>query len=234
VTPSLLYVCVLATFQHTNAFSLLSAPLLPRERAAYNIQPLAASAKLSAARVSLRKGQAPIGALGLSAGIYSVVDYKYAQRPEKPDSTKCACGSGMSYTKCCEEWHDRGEAVDPLILIKSRYSAFAYCLPEYIIATTQKKGPEWQSNTKEWEEELLEFSKTYGFQHERRKLGAIIEQCNYQNDNKATLLFKALMLNKKDSSDKIVELWEKSTVVREGNYWVYQKGCLEEYSGPLA
>ena len=32
---------------------------------------------------------------------------------------------------------------------------------------------------------------------------------------------------------KVVELWEKSIVVREGNAWMYYKGSLEEYSGPL-
>ena len=62
-------------YPHTQQHSR-SAPPRAQEHAAFNIQPLAASAKLSTARVSLRKSQSPTGVLGLSAGIYSVVDYK--------------------------------------------------------------------------------------------------------------------------------------------------------------
>ena len=34
------------------------------------------------------------------------------------------------------------------VQVKSRYSAYAYSLPEYIMATTNKKSPEWQADEK--------------------------------------------------------------------------------------
>ena len=208
-----------------DAFNVVTAPLHART----------ATAKLDAVRAQLRPSPAERrGALGLQAGVYGVIDYKHSKRPEKPEATKCACGSGMPYSKCCEEWHDRGEAVDPLILIKSRYSAFAYRLPEYIIATTQKNGPEWMSNQEVWETELLEFMDTYEMTSDSRRLGCIVEACKYDGEKEASVLFKALMRNKEESANALVEIWEKSSVVREGNYWVYKRGSLQEYAGPLA
>lgn len=218
---------VLLCVSACDAFNVISTPLQTRT----------AAAKLDAVpRASLRAAPSSRGgALALQAGIYGLIDYKYAKRPEKPEEAKCACGSGLTYSKCCEEWHDRGEATDPLVLIKSRYSAYAYCLPEFIIATTQKKGPEWVTNTDEWEQDLLAFCNDYDFvsTNPNRRLGLIIEQCKYQGDDKAELLFKALMTKRNDPAPKLVELWEKSTVIRESNYWVYNNGVLQDYAGPM-
>ena len=138
----------------------------------------------------------------------------------------------MTYRKCCEDAHDRGEAVEPMMLLKARYSAYAYCLPEFIISTTHKKSPEWVADEKEWEEELLLFCNTYDFYNERRQLGLVIEDCRFDGKKKAQLLFKALMLNK-GKKDAKVELWEKSMVVQEDERWMYQEGALVEYAGPL-
>ena len=79
------------------------------------------------------------------------------------------------------EWHERGEApVDPIVLIKTRYSAFAYCLPEYIRATTSESGPEFDPRTEEWDAKLVDFCKTYSFRKlSGDVLGVSIEECRF-------------------------------------------------------
>lgn len=48
------------------------------------------------------------------------------------DSAACPCGSGKSYAHCCEPLHQGIPAGSAEALMRSRYSAFALSLPEYI------------------------------------------------------------------------------------------------------
>jgi len=63
-----------------------STPVTRSLAAAHNIQSVSPGNRLSAARVTLR--EAPQGGVqGLTAGIYGVVEYKNARKPEKPGTT---------------------------------------------------------------------------------------------------------------------------------------------------
>eukprot|EP00802_Teleaulax_amphioxeia_P013186 Tamp_13235.p1 GENE.Tamp_13235~~Tamp_13235.p1 ORF type:complete len:231 (+),score=45.99 Tamp_13235:60-695(+) len=184
-----------------------------------------------AARVrELRRGPA---ALKMATPGGAMV-YQAARLPANPDKDKCACGSGLSYGRCCSQWHERGEGpIDPILLIKSRYSAFAYNLPEYIIKTTSPDGPEYKPNVGIWESELKEFCKTYGFKKlSGDVLGVSIEEVKFWDNQRASVLFKARMLGE-DSS--LIEFWERSVLVREreDSGWMYLKGTLMEHNGPL-
>ncbi|MBJ7449651.1 MAG: hypothetical protein JHC93_04750, partial [Parachlamydiales bacterium] len=48
----------------------------------------------------------------------------------------CPCHSSLDYEKCCKPFHDGIPAPTALALMRSRYSAYALHLIEYIIATT--------------------------------------------------------------------------------------------------
>lgn len=48
---------------------------------------------------------------------------------------KCPCCSGKSYLECCEPLHKGEAAATPLALMRSRYSAYALHLPDYIVET---------------------------------------------------------------------------------------------------
>jgi SEC-C motif-containing protein len=49
---------------------------------------------------------------------------------------RCPCGSGLSYADCCGRLHDgTATAATAEQLMRSRYSAFALGLPEYLRAT---------------------------------------------------------------------------------------------------
>lgn len=51
-------------------------------------------------------------------------------------NTPCPCQSNLSYQQCCQSIHQQKNAPDALTLMRSRYSAFALGLIDYIIDTT--------------------------------------------------------------------------------------------------
>ena len=56
----------------------------------------------------------------------------------------CACGASQSYEECCKPCHEAVRAEDPLELIRARYAAYAYRLPDFLIDTTSPEHEEWQ------------------------------------------------------------------------------------------
>lgn len=48
--------------------------------------------------------------------------------------SSCPCG-GKSYALCCEPIHQQRNAADAKILMRSRYSAYALKLEDYLLAT---------------------------------------------------------------------------------------------------
>lgn len=62
----------------------------------------------------------------------------------KRNSTRphpCPCGSGLAYTLCCRPLHAGQPASTALALMRSRYSAYALQLHDYLQAT-------WHSSTR--------------------------------------------------------------------------------------
>lgn len=52
-----------------------------------------------------------------------------------PSPSACPCGSGLAYWRCCERYHAGEAAPTPEALMRSRYSAFALDLIDYLQAT---------------------------------------------------------------------------------------------------
>lgn len=75
---------------------------------------------------------------------------------------ECACGSGKQYGKCCRRFHtaqlNPSQAED---LLRSRYSAYAYRLPSYIMKTTHSSTIELDRRL--WRREIMNFCKEYQF-----------------------------------------------------------------------
>ncbi|MBS0621088.1 MAG: zinc chelation protein SecC [Verrucomicrobia bacterium] len=68
----------------------------------------------------------------------------------------CPCHSGKPYSECCEPYHRGKPAENALILMRSRYSAYALSLSDYIIDT--------ELPSKSSREEILSFSKSTQFE----------------------------------------------------------------------
>lgn len=78
-----------------------------------------------------------------------------------PDA-QCACGIGKPYGKCCRRYHTAQNS-PPLAeeLLRSRYSAYAYRLPSYIMKTTHSSLAEL--DRRKWKREILDFCREYDF-----------------------------------------------------------------------
>ena len=63
----------------------------------------------------------------------------------------CPCGTGLRYSECCKPIH-KGlrEAADAVELMRSRYSAYARSLVDYIIKTTHPDNPSYKKDRDQW------------------------------------------------------------------------------------
>mmetsp|Transcript_34575 Transcript_34575/g.75692 ORF Transcript_34575/g.75692 Transcript_34575/m.75692 type:complete len:230 (+) Transcript_34575:127-816(+) len=75
--------------------------------------------------------------------------------PRDASSGDCPCSSGKTYGECCQPYHlGRKSPQSPREVLQSRYSAFAYRLPAYIIDTTHKECRDWREDRIEWLNDL--------------------------------------------------------------------------------
>ena len=81
----------------------------------------------------------------------------------------CACGSGATYGDCCEQYHS-GKAIPqtPTKVVRSRFSALAYKMTQYMMSTTHPSHKEFvdeeqKSKRKVWEKDLKAFAEEYNF-----------------------------------------------------------------------
>lgn len=75
------------------------------------------------------------------------------------DEKLCPCCSGKTYTLCCKPYHQGAHAQTAEELMRSRYSAYALCLPSYIIKTTHPANSDYTTNFTEWKNSIESFSK---------------------------------------------------------------------------
>ena len=119
---------------------------------------------------------------------------------------KCPCGSGQKYKKCCKTYHDGRVAASALLLMRSRYSAYALKKYNYIVKTSFKT---------EDLESIKEFSDNTDFQ----KL-EIIEFIN--GELEAFVTFKATLF----SQNQDISFCEKSRFNYIDNRWYYIDGKI--------
>jgi SEC-C motif-containing protein len=126
----------------------------------------------------------------------------------------CPCGSLIKYKKCCKPFHeDIKTPINALELMKSRYCAYAIEKSEYIILTTHQNNRDFNTDTKVWNNDILDFSRNTKFE----KL-EILEFIDGQTESFVT--FKAnITQNKQD-----VSFIEKSRFIKENGKWQYIDG----------
>ena len=122
----------------------------------------------------------------------------------------CPCGSGAKYKKCCRRYHQGALAPDALALMKSRYSAYALGIADYIIATTHPRCPEYDDDTARWKAQIIAFSHHTTFHK--------LEILAYTEGEEAYVHFVAHL------SSGTLE--EKSRFVLEGGRWFYRDGDI--------
>ncbi|MEP6988462.1 MAG: YchJ family metal-binding protein [Chloroflexota bacterium] len=75
----------------------------------------------------------------------------------------CPCDSGLSYKNCCQPLRKGAKAASPEALMRSRYSAYALHLTDYIIKTTHPEGLYYRSGRAAWKRDIESFSQNTRF-----------------------------------------------------------------------
>ena len=120
----------------------------------------------------------------------------------------CPCGSGVTYSHCCGRWHGPAEhlqAPTPEALMRSRYSAYALGLGDYLLQT-------WHASTRP--SQPLEFDAA---QHWVR---LEIRQAPPAAAERGEVEFVAVS----KLGGRAHRLHERSRFVREAGRWFYRDG----------
>jgi len=125
----------------------------------------------------------------------------------------CPCKSGKQYEVCCKPFHTGKNPDTALQLMRSRFSGYALCLPQYIMDTTHRANSQFEKDALKWAKNISEFSSHTEFN------GLDILECN-EKEATATVTFAAhLSQGKKDAS-----FTEKSYFEKVNGKWLYVRG----------
>jgi SEC-C motif domain protein len=119
----------------------------------------------------------------------------------------CPCGGRLSYERCCQRWHEGEAAPDAEALMRSRYSAYALELEDYLLAT-------WHPRTRPAELSLQAL--------QRRWLALKVLRHEAPEPDTAVVEFIA----RYKASGRVHELRETSRFVREDGRWLYVDGDI--------
>ncbi|SMP78654.1 YchJ family protein [Noviherbaspirillum suwonense] len=119
----------------------------------------------------------------------------------------CPCGGG-AYPQCCGRWHGGEVAGSAALLMRSRYSAYALGLHDYLLAT-------WHPRTRPAPADLQD--------DDAKWLGLEVRAAQEQGDE-ATVEFVA----RYRLAGRAHRLHETSRFLREGGRWFYLDGTFPE------
>jgi SEC-C motif-containing protein len=129
---------------------------------------------------------------------------------------RCRCHSGKLYKECCLPYHEGKAFPDSaLILMRSRYCAYANGLPDYIMKTTHPHFSAYQKDKIRWRESIASFSKDTEF------IGLKILE-NEEKGEEAYVKFRAELLQQ--GTD--VSFIERSRFHRVNGCWLYVDGVI--------
>lgn len=124
--------------------------------------------------------------------------------------SKCPCGSGKTYAKCCGLFIDNHKAPEtPEQLMRSRYTAYTLAQTNYISKTMREKAlvgfDEFQS--KQWAQKVI-------------WIGLTVKQSTMETPDKGYVEFIAHWIEK----NHFCTMHERSEFHRMNNQWFYVDG----------
>lgn len=132
------------------------------------------------------------------------------------DST-CPCKSGLDYNDCCKPYHEGAKvAEDPATLLRTRYSAYARGLADYIMETTDAEGSAWWHDAEAWRANTRQFANSATFE------GFRVISSEVAGDDAHTIMFKAKISQK----GKDISMVETSQFVFREGRWLYKSGVV--------
>lgn len=121
----------------------------------------------------------------------------------------CPCHSGKKYKQCCQPYHKGIVPATAVLLMRTRYSAYALGLADYIMKTTHPNNPDFTEDRVNWEKSILHFSQNTVFE------GLKITEF-FDGENEAFVTFEAAL------GDYAMK--EKSRFLKENGRWLYESG----------
>ena len=184
---------------------------MARARRSQAQQGLGGFTKRSGAKRSERKAPASTKGFGKQGAL------NFNRRPSSPTAA-CACGSNIPYFECCASVHEGTPAPNPEALVRARYSAYVYRLPEFLMETTDPHGAEWNSDSRLWKKSLLAFCDDFEFQ------GLEVGEAQQVSDNEASVHFRAKVCQK--GTLNLLVACETSSFSRDAtsSTWLYADG----------
>ena len=126
--------------------------------------------------------------------------------PALPRNLPCPCGSDQPYTACCQRWHvglvEGVHAPTPEVLMRSRYSAYAVGLIDYLLAT-------WHPSTAPGELELSQV----------KWIGLEVRHAEQTGDAGVVEFVARFRVN-----GRAQRMHEISSFVRQNGRWYYIEG----------
>lgn len=163
-----------------------------------------------------------------------------------PDDSSCKCGSELDYSICCKPFHMKTAiASTPIELTRTRYSAYAIGLMEYIVASTSSTSsdyihyeattPSKEKAVKRWIKDLKFNFKDYRFVRmevvSSQSADPLLPGSSTSTGSltvpleTAEVTFRQLAIRKGDNVMYPTE--ETSSLVRgEGGEWLYVSGVV--------
>jgi len=130
----------------------------------------------------------------------------------------CGCGLSKPYGECCAPIHQSGKCEDTEMLVRSRFTAFKYRLPDFLMATTDPEGAEYDADTTKWKKGVLGFCDDFDFQS--LEVGEV-----EQVADDATLARAAFRVNfVQKGTLNLMVLCEQSTFRKVDGNWLYADG----------
>ena len=127
----------------------------------------------------------------------------------------CPCHSNIPYQECCKPFHEGKNYSNSLQLMRSRYSAYALALAEYIIKTTHHKHADAKIPHAERLKKIQDFCSHTNFNDLE-----IIEFIDGNDQSYVT--FRAVL----DQDGNDITFTEKSLFKKENDIWKYHSGVM--------
>lgn len=125
----------------------------------------------------------------------------------------CPCHSKQLFKHCCAPYlnHEK-KCENALVLMRSRYSAYALKNIDYIIETTDPSSSAFEQNLDLWKKQILDFATFTQFNG--------LEIIDFkENNNEALVTFKAILTQQ----GRNVSFQEKSFFIKKDR-WLYCYG----------
>ncbi len=127
----------------------------------------------------------------------------------------CPCGSGDKYEQCCGRFHQGAAPENALQLMRSRYTAYVYDLPDFLIKTTHPASPHYIENKSSWKKDLSEFTTSVTFHR--------LEILDFrENGTMATVVFVTYF----NQNNQEIAYTEQSFFEKTKGNWYYLRGKM--------